>query len=47
MGAMVMGFPVAESVDLTSFAEGDSVSCTFVARWGQPSPLELTRMEKR
>ena len=47
MGAMVMGFPVAESVDLSAFAEGDSVSFTFVVRWGQPSPLELTRMEKR
>lgn len=47
MGAMVMGFPVAESVDLTSFAEGDSVSFTFVVRWGQPKPLQLTRMEKR
>lgn len=47
MNAMVMGFPVAESVDLSAFAEGDSVAFTFVVRWGQPSPLELTRMEKR
>jgi hypothetical protein len=47
MNAMVMGFPVAESVDLAAFAEGDSVGFTFVVRWGQPRPLELTRMEKR
>jgi Cu/Ag efflux protein CusF len=47
MKAMVMGFPVADSVDLSSFAEGDSVHFTFVVRWGQPKPLELTRMEKR
>jgi Cu/Ag efflux protein CusF len=47
MSAMVMGFPVADSVDLSSFAEGDSVHFTFVVRWDQPKPLELTRMEKR
>jgi hypothetical protein len=47
MKAMVMGFPVAEEVDLSAFAEGDSVQFTFVVRWGQPKPLELTRMEKR
>lgn len=47
MKAMVMGFPVAESVDIGSFAEGDSVAFTFVVRWGQPKPLELTRMERR
>ena len=47
MQAMVMGFPVEESLDLDGFAVGDSVSFTFVVRWGQPRPLELTRMEKR
>jgi len=47
MRAMVMGFPVADSVDLSGFAEGDSVSITFVVRWGQPNPFELTRMDRR
>jgi hypothetical protein len=47
MGKMTMGFPVADGVDLDNFAVGDSVQFTFVVRWGQPRPLELTRMEKR
>ena len=47
MSAMTMGFPVADGIDLTNFAVDDSVGFTFVVRWGQPRPLELTKMEKR
>lgn len=47
MSKMTMGFPIADGVNLSNFAVGDSVRFTFVVRWGQPRPLELTRMEKR
>ena len=47
MSAMTMGFPVADGIDLTNFAVDDSVRFTFVVRWGQPRPLELTKMAKR
>lgn len=47
MNAMTMGFPVAEQVDLEGFVPGDSVLIRFEVRWGQPKPLQLTRMERR
>jgi hypothetical protein len=47
MKAMTMGFPVSDQIDLTEFAAGDSVLIRFEVRWGQPGPLQLTRMERR
>ena len=46
MDAMTMGFPVADEVDLSAFAPGDSVRFVFEVRWGGSPPLRLTSMEE-
>lgn len=47
MGAMTMGFPTDEELDLSGFAPGDSIGFRFEVRWGQPGPLRITELEKR
>lgn len=46
MDAMTMGFPVADEVDVSAFAPGDSVGFVFEVRWGGAPPLQLTSMEE-
>lgn len=46
MDAMTMGFPVADEVDLSAFAPGDSVGFVFEVRWDGSPPLRLTSMEE-
>lgn len=46
MKAMVMPFPVAESVDLSGIEVGDKVRFSFVVNWGGSPPWQLTAIEE-
>lgn len=47
MGAMTMGFPLAEGVSLEGIEPGDPVEFTFVVTWGESYPLyEVTEIRE-
>lgn len=47
MDAMTMGFPVADGVDLSAIAPGDTVVFTFEVDWDGSPPLRLTAIRPR
>lgn len=47
MDAMTMGFPLADGVDLSAIAPGDTVVFNFEVNWDGSPPLRLTAMRPR